>query len=110
MLLFLGEENMDILSTNINAMQRKTVPFLFSSSDPIFLYCYILEVLYRYIGYLNNYPLKSNNIGYWTPRVGRVTEYRSSKNGQYATATVPIIRHTTNIPYIILIYRSGDEI
>ena len=26
-------------------------------------------------------------IGYWTPRVGHVTEFRSSKNCQYATAT-----------------------
>ena len=43
--------------------------------------------LYRYIGYTKYCPLKSNNIGYWTPKFGRVTEYRSSKNGQYSTAT-----------------------
>ena len=63
-------------------------------------YCYILEGLYRYIGplkeglycyigYLTNCPLKSNNIESWKPIVGCVTEYRSQKNGQYATATEP---------------------
>ena len=65
-----------------------------SRSAQIYLYCYILEGLYYYIGslkeglyrcigYLNNCPLNSNNIGYRTPRVGDVTEYRSSKNEQY---------------------------
>ena len=37
--------------------------------------------LYHYISYLNNCPIKSNKIGYWTPRVGHVTEYRSLKKG-----------------------------
>ena len=32
---------------------------------------------------------KSNNIGYWKPKVGHVTEYRSLKNGQYSTTTGP---------------------
>ena len=35
--------------------------------------------LYRYIGYTNYFPLQSNNIGYWKPKIGRVTEYVSPK-------------------------------
>ena len=45
-----------------------------------------------YIGHTNYCPLRYNNIGYWKPKVSGVTEYRSSKNGQYSTGTGPWLR------------------
>ena len=50
----------------------------------LYIRAYIQD-LYRDIGYLNNCPIQSSNIGYWTPKVGRVTvEYLPSFENLYS--------------------------
>ena len=62
----------------MNILQTKHTKTNQAYQSEIIYICYILESLYRYIGtlkeglyryigYLNNCPIKSNNIGYWTP-------------------------------------------